>query len=159
MALTDMKRAETEQSEVEENQMGESPFRFLDLPPELQLNIIEYAVTPGPATPNRTQPAITHANRSIRVDSLEMYDKNNSFVGIFCSAGSNQNGALVVKWLKAIGEDNRRYVHDLTVFDDECLDDWDNCSWDEEIDECLQDFKVEVESMQGRVGNAMWRYE
>lgn len=96
--------------------------------------------------PDRMQPAITYVNRSIRVDSLKMYYKNNSFVGIFCSWWGCRDGEVILKWLEAIGEQNRRYVHDFTVLDDECF-------------ECLQDLKVEVQRMQGRMSSPMREYE
>lgn len=103
----------------------------------------------------RAQPAITRVNRSIRADALKMYYRNNTFVAEYCHWKTYDFDTTFWMWTRAIGEENRRNVGELIV--------WDECptiaplesEYDEENDWCLRDLKSYVREMQGTVGSRM----
>lgn len=99
-----------------------TPFRLLDLPPELWLRICEFAVTKPTAIrvgkePNPEdqmavirQPAITRTSRLLRVEALPMFYALNTFEMLHCFGVPCPR-----KWITAIGTTNRQRMKSMLM--------------------------------------------
>lgn len=114
-----------------------SPFRLLDLPPELWTRVCEFAVTkhdkirvgkePKPADQEAVtrQPAITRTCRVLRIEALPMFYALNTFEMLHCFGVPCPR-----KWIQAIGATHRSRMKcmELCKFDlDVEFDDWKKC--------------------------------
>lgn len=95
------------------------------------------------------QPALTRTCRNIRKDALKSFYQLNSFEGCYCEDGMRVG---LLKWLRAIGEQNRATMRYMYV--------WDLSSdyFDEDLDfirRLLTEIEAEVELCAG--GEARYR--
>ncbi|KAK4907355.1 galactokinase [Elasticomyces elasticus] len=113
----------------------QAPFRLLDLPPELQLRIYEFAVcndepiditvgrqTKQPYMSPRAQPALARTCRSICVDALKFYYAGNMFEANYCQR-ERQPSAIAIQWLHSIGASSRGLISSLQLYDASLIDD------------------------------------
>ncbi|KAK4956752.1 hypothetical protein LTR10_006280 [Elasticomyces elasticus] len=138
--------------EREKEKSKQARFRLLDLPPELQLRIYEFAIcsdepidiTIGQRTKQacispRAQPALARTCRSIRVDALKFYYSRNIFEANYCQEVARydqQSTAVTIAWLHSIGASNRGLISSLQLYD-AALIGVDPQGLDDSEDDCL----------------------
>lgn len=104
----------------------DSPFRLLDLPPELWLKVLDFAVRrPNTIRIGREskfsdqvarvrQPAVTRTCRLLRREGLPMFYANNKFEMVH-----SYDVPCPRRWLEVIGKERRRWMREL-VIDSRC---------------------------------------
>ncbi|KAK8211409.1 hypothetical protein M8818_003376 [Zalaria obscura] len=100
-------------------QVTQSPFRLLDLPPELRLCILEHSMEPKKdivvlVGQMDTQPAITKVCRRLREEGLYIYYKTTTFVVKGHLEGSQARQSLY-QWHQCLNRVDPRYLQDLRL--------------------------------------------
>ena len=123
------------------------PFRLLDLPAELQLRIIEFAVVkdspvcinlgahahtlvqdPTEKEPQDSWavvqkqgqhllPSLCQVSKGIRADAVKMYYQKNNFIVAYCGSGVDEALDRMRKWLSSLGPTRRGLLRELQAVD------------------------------------------